>query len=127
MNRKKIAVFTGSRAEYGLLRHLIRRIREAHDLELQLIVSGTHLSRRYGFNISEIDADDVQPAALLPISLDNTVQPSMAILTSEALAKVAQSLETLSPQVLIVLGDRYEAFAAAAAHLGCQSLPSAWR
>ena len=115
MTSKKIAVFTGSRAEYGLLRHLIRRIREAQDLELQLIVSGTHLSKRYGFTISEIEADDIQPAALLPISLDNTVQPSMAILTSEALAKVAQSLETLSPQVLIVLGDRYEAFAAAAA------------
>jgi len=118
MTRKKIAVFTGSRAEYGLLRHLVRRINEDHDLELQLIVSGSHLSKRYGFTLSEIEADGIQPAALVPLSIDKNPQASMAVLTAEALAGVGQSLERLQPHLLIVLGDRYETFAgAAAAHL----------
>jgi UDP-hydrolysing UDP-N-acetyl-D-glucosamine 2-epimerase len=116
--KKKIAVFTGARAEYGLLRHLVQRINEDEELELQLIVSGSHLSERYGCTISEIQADGINPTALIPLSLDNNPQPSMAVLTAEALAGVGQSLESLQPQILIVLGDRYEAFAAAsAAHL----------
>lgn len=116
--KKKIAVFTGTRAEYGLVRRLARRINEDEELELQLVVSGSHLSDRYGRTISEIQGDGIQPAALIPLSLDNSPQPSMAVLTAEALAGVGQSLESLQPQILIVLGDRYEAFAAsAAAHL----------
>lgn len=115
MTSKRIAVFTGSRAEYGLLRHLVRHISEDHDLELQLVVSGSHLSKRYGFTLSEIEADGIQPAALVPLSLDKNPQPSMAALTAEALAGVSQYLENIQPHLLIVLGDRYEAFAAAAA------------
>jgi UDP-hydrolysing UDP-N-acetyl-D-glucosamine 2-epimerase len=119
---KKIAVFTGSRAEYGLLRHLVRRISEDKVLELQLIVSGSHLSKRYGFTILEIEADGIQPAALVPLSLDKCSQPSMSVLTAEALEGVCRALESLEPHLLIVLGDRYEAFAAAAAaHL--QGIP----
>lgn len=122
MLKKKIAVFTGSRAEYGLLRHLIRLINEDQGLELSLIVSGSHLSERYGCTISEIEADGIHPAALVPLSLDSSPQPSMAVLTAEALSGIGQALEKLQPQTIIVLGDRYEAFAAAAAaHL--QGLP----
>ena len=115
MPNKRIAVFTGSRAEYGLLRHLVRRISEDHYLDLQLIVSGSHLSKHYGFTLSEIKADGIRPAALVPLSLDKNPQPSMAVLAAEALSGVGQSLASLQPHLLIVLGDRYEAFAAAAA------------
>ena len=112
---RRIAVFTGSRAEYGLLRHLIAAIAAEPGLDLQLIVSGSHLSERHGRTVAEIEADGLQPAALVPLCLDVNPQPSMAALSAEALAGVAQALERLQPQLLILLGDRYEAFAAAAA------------
>ena len=115
MTTKKIAVFTGTRAEYGLLRHLIRRLSLDQNFLLQLIVSGSHLSKYHGYTISEIVADGIQPAALVPLSLDDSDQVSMASLTSEALAGIGRALESLQPHLLIVLGDRYEAFAAAAA------------
>lgn len=110
-----IAVFTGSRAEYGLLRHLIAGIAAEPGLNLQLIVSGSHLSASHGNTLAEIEADGHQPAAQVPLALDQTPPPSMAALSAEALAGVAQALERLQPELLVVLGDRYEAFAAAAA------------
>jgi UDP-hydrolysing UDP-N-acetyl-D-glucosamine 2-epimerase len=116
--KKKIAVFTGTRAEYGLLRSLISRINGDDDLDLQLIVSGSHLSVRHGRTISEIEADDILPSAIIPLSLDTNPQTSMSVLTAEALAGVGLCFESLKPDILIVLGDRYEALAAAtAAHL----------
>ncbi len=114
--QRSIAVFTGSRAEYGLLRHLITAIADEPGLRLQLIVSGSHLSTCYGGTIDEIiNLDGHRPAALVPLSLDSRPQPSMAILSAQALAGVAEALVSLQPELLILLGDRYEAFAAAAA------------
>lgn len=113
--QRPIAVFTGSRAEYGLLRHLIAAIAADPGLHLQLIVSGSHLSASHGRTLAEIEADGHQPAALVPLALDQKPAPSMAALSAEALAGVASVLEGLQPQLLILLGDRYEAFAAAAA------------
>jgi len=116
--KKRVAVFTGSRAEYGLLRHLIKNINEDRRLELQLIVSGSHLSKLYGKTIDEVEMDGFVPAAVVPLSLDCIPQPSMAILASEALLGISHALQELKPRTLIVLGDRYETFAAAAsAHL----------
>ena len=71
-NVRRIAVFTGSRAEYGLLRHLIAAIAAEPGLALQLIVSGSHLSERHGRTVAEIEADGLQPAALMPLSLEAT-------------------------------------------------------
>ncbi|MCP9941914.1 UDP-N-acetylglucosamine 2-epimerase (hydrolyzing) [Cyanobium sp. ATX 6E8] len=115
MAERRIAVFTGSRAEYGLLRHLIKAIDAEPGLALQLIVSGSHLSQRHGSTVAEIEADGTPIAARVPLSLDANPVPSMATLTAEALAGVGKALERLQPGLLILLGDRYEAFAAAAA------------
>lgn len=113
--KRHIAVFTGSRAEYGLLRHLIAAIATEPGLELQLIVSGSHLSACHGYTLTEIEADGHQAAAVVPLSLDQSPPHSMAVLSAEAMAGIADALEKLQPQLLILLGDRYEAFAAAAA------------
>ena len=122
MAERRIAVFTGSRAEYGLLRHLIKAIDAEPGLALQLIVSGSHLSQGHGSTVAEIEADGMPIAARVPLSLDANPVPSMATLTAEALAGVGKALERLQPGLLILLGDRYEAFAAAAAaHL--QGIP----
>jgi len=124
MPERRIAVFTGSRAEYGLMRHLIRAIEAEPALTLQLIVSGSHLSACHGNTVAEIEADGVAIAARVPLSLETTPLPSMAALTAEAMAGVGGALQQLQPALLILLGDRYEAFAAAAAaHL--QGIPVA--
>lgn len=114
-DQRLIAVFTGSRAEYGLLRHLIAGIAAEPSLNLQLIVSGSHLSGNHGGTLAEIEADGHEAAALVPLSLDQKPPHSMAALSAEALDGIAQALERLRPERLILLGDRYEAFAAAAA------------
>ena len=114
-DQRRIAVFTGSRAEYGLMRHLVASIAAEPCLRLQLIVSGSHLSACHGGTLTEIKADGHEAAALVPLSLDQKPPPSMAALTGEALDGIAQALERLQPERLILLGDRYEAFAAAAA------------
>ena len=82
---RRIAVFTGSRAEYGLLRHLIAAIDADPGLAVQLIVSGSHLSERHGSTVAEIHTDGLYPAALVPLSLEAPTPPSMAALSAEGL------------------------------------------
>ena len=65
----KIGVFSGNRAEYGLLKHLIKAIDLEPDLELQLFLSGSHLSKMYGESINEVLSDNIEPKALIPLSL----------------------------------------------------------
>jgi len=110
-----IAVFTGSRAEYGLLRHLIAAIAAEPDMKLQLIVCGSHLSEGQGRTVKEIEDDGIEHARVVPLNLDGHKKLSMAVLSAEAMAGVGHALESLRPQLMIVLGDRYETFAAAAA------------
>lgn len=109
----KVAVFTGTRAEYGLLRHLVKSLIIDSSFELHLLVSGTHLSGQYGSTVSEIHQDGIQPSALIPLDFEN--EHSMAALCSQAMAGVSNALAKLGSQLLILLGDRYETFAAAAA------------
>ena len=78
-------------------------------------MSGSHLSACHGNTLTEIEADGHQAAALVPLSLDQSPAHSMAVLSAEAMAGIADALEKLQPKLLILLGDRYEAFAAAAA------------
>ena len=121
MARKKrlnVAIFTGSRAEYGLMRYLIAAVKRHPDLELQLLVGGAHLSKKHGMTIQEIEADLHQAAAQIYISLDQDPEPSIAGLTAETIHGVSEAILRLKTDLMIVLGDRYETYGAAtAAHL----------
>ena len=126
---RKIAIMTGTRADYGLLRNLIASVAEASTganpaAELQLIVTGTHLSNEHGHTIDEILADGFTPAAKVEIwggaaaaDAADTANPSLtaAIETGEAIANFSRTLATLKPDVVVILGDRLEAFAMASA------------
>ena len=112
---KKIAVFTGTRAEYGLLRHLCRRIEDSKNFELLLIVSGTHLSPKHGYAYKEIQEDGFEAASLIPLPLDKSPSPSISYLTAKVIEEMSITLDKLQPNLLIILGDRYESFAAASA------------
>ena len=112
---RKICILTGTRAEYGLLRFLIAEVRADPDLELQLVVTGMHLSPEFGLTIKEI-LEEGHPVA-------NKVEMLMSSDTSVGLAKsigvgimgFADCFENLKPDLVVLLGDRFEMLAAATA------------
>ena len=111
----RVAVFTGSRADYGLLRPLLRLLRVDDRFELRLIVTGAHLDEAHGMTVREIEAEGMPISARVPLPLDDDSLSGVARAMGAAVGGVADALEEWTPDVLVVLGDRYEAFAAAAA------------
>ena len=115
---KKIALFTGTRAEYGLMKTLARDLNNDDYFDFNLLISGAHLSRKYGNTINEIKKDGILTNFILPIDIDTNKKSDMGLQTSEIIKKVTLALETLDTEYLIILGDRFESFGAAtAAHL----------
>jgi UDP-hydrolysing UDP-N-acetyl-D-glucosamine 2-epimerase len=112
---KKIAVATATRAEYGLLAPLLAEIRKRPALALQLIVTGAHLSEKYGHTIDAIRADGFDIAATVEINLDSDTRADLGAAMGACLGGFAAQLNTLAPDVLVILGDRYEMLAVAAA------------
>lgn len=111
----KICVFTGTRAEYGLLLPLLNRIEQDPDTELQLLVSGSHLSDRHGHTVDAILADGFTIQATVPLQLNDDTRLGVATAMGEALTGCAHALDKIRPDILILLGDRYECFACATA------------
>ncbi len=116
MNRK-ICIVTGSRAEYGLLRELIRAVQQADGLQLQLLATGMHLSPEFGLTYREIEDDgfhlDGKVEMLLSADTATGVAKSMGL----GLIGLGEAFERLRPDLIVLLGDRFEIFAAAAAAL----------
>jgi GDP/UDP-N,N'-diacetylbacillosamine 2-epimerase (hydrolysing) len=109
--KRKICVVTGTRAEYGLLYWLMKEIESDSDLELQLIVTGMHLSPEFGLTYKEIEKDfKIDKKIEILLSSDT----SIGISKSMGLAQIsfAEVYEELKPDILVVLGDRYEIFSA---------------
>lgn len=112
MSKKKICIVTGSRAEYGLLYWLIRAVKEDQDLELQLIVTGMHLSSEFGFTYKEIEKDfKIDKKIDMHLSLDTSVEISRSM--GIAQTSFSEAFNELKPNIVVVLGDRYEIFSAA--------------
>ena len=111
MNKRKICIITGTRAEYGLLYWLMKEIKLDDDLELQLIVTGMHLSPEFGLTYKEIEKEfKIDKKIEMLLSSDT----SIGISKSMGLAQIsfAEVYEELKPDMLVVLGDRYEIFSA---------------
>ncbi len=115
MNKRKIAVVTGSRAEYGLLYWLLHEINEDNDLELMLIVTGMHLSADFGSTYKEIEKDGFHIAAKVDILSQEDTPEAVAYSTGQGLLQFTETLNRLKPDILVVLGDRYEILSAALA------------
>lgn len=116
---RKICVVTGTRAEYGLMSRLIRLINDSDKTQLQLIATNMHLSPRFGNTYLEIEADGIKIDKKVPIIDDSA--PDTAVETlysmSRALYGFAEAYAELKPDLVVVLGDRYEILAAATAAL----------
>ena len=105
---RRIAVFTGNRAEYGLLSPILQAVMKCPSLELQLIVGGAHLDATYGQTREEIVADGFDIAAEVSAGLGKDTARAIG----EGVVAVADVLDELKPDILVVYGDRFEAFAA---------------
>ena len=111
MKKRKICVITGSRAEYGLLYWLMKEIEACDDLELQLIVTGMHLSPEFGLTFQEIEKEfNINKKIEILLSSDTPI----SISKSMGLAQIsfAECFEDIKPNLIVVLGDRYEIFSA---------------
>ena len=113
--QKKVAVFTGTRAEYGLLYWLLHDIKADAELQLQLIVSGSHLSPEFGLTYRQIEADGFVINEKIDMLLSSDTAAATVKSMGIALLGLADALQRLQPDVLVLLGDRYEALAAAQA------------
>jgi len=114
---KKICIVTGTRAEYGLFYWLIKGIQEDPDLDLQLVVTGTHLSHEFGYTISEIRNDGFPISKSIEILLSSDT--AVGVSKSMGLAQISfsEAFAQLQPDILVLLGDRTEIFAAASCAL----------
>lgn len=114
---RKICVITGSRAEYGLLSGLMRAIQEDNGLQLQIIATNMHLSPEFGLTYKEIEKDgfhiDKKVQMLLSSDTSNATTKSVGLAT----IGFADAYEDLQPDLIIVLGDRFEILAAVSAAL----------
>ncbi len=104
---------TGSRAEYGLLYWLLKEIDSDPDLELQLVVTGMHLSPEFGYSLQRIKSDGFTVADQIEILLSSDTPVGMAKSTGLGIISFADSFRRLSPDMLVLLGDRFEIFSAA--------------
>ena len=112
---KKIAVITATRAEYGLLIPLIRRITEDAELELCLIVTGTHLSDKYGCTINAIRKDGFLIAHEIPILEDGNTSFDISLTMANATKGFAACFRDDRPDMVVILGDRTEMLGVAVA------------
>ncbi len=108
---RKIAVFTGTRAEYGLLYWVMKGLHESIDSEFQLFVGGMHLSHEFGYTVNQIEADGFPIAERMEflVSSDSSVGISKSM--GLALISAAETFSRHKPDLLVVLGDRFEALA----------------
>ena len=112
---RRIAVVTGSRADYGLLKGVLTRLQKMDDVDLQLIVCGMHLLPKFGETWRIIEADGFEIAAKIDLELTDDRAETVARGTGIGVAGFAEALARLRPDLIVVLGDRYEILSAAVA------------
>lgn len=114
---RKICVYTSTRAEFGLLRRLIHTIDKSRDTDLQLLVSGTHLSRDQGYTISEIENEGFFPSYTADIELTDDTPTGICRSMGLAFSLYGDALKNLAPDLVLLLGDRFETLCMAGACL----------
>ena len=112
---KKVCVITGTRAEYGLLRSVIKQIEQSKLIDLQLVVTGTHLSPEFGMTLWEIEQDGFSPDKKIEILLGSDTPSAITKSVGVGLLGFADAFQELKPDIVLILGDRFEIFAAATA------------
>ncbi len=117
MKKKKICIITGSRADYGILSFFLKKIQHDKDFDLKLIVTATHLVPKYGNTFKEILKDNIKifKKVKLPLKDDRVFDISKA--TASGIIKYTEELSKIKPDLVLVLGDRFESLAFSIASL----------
>ena len=115
MKKRVVALFTGSRAEYDLQFTILRAIDRHPSLDYRLLVAGAHLDPNFGYTLNEIRNDGFHLDAEIEIEMDTKSHFSTAQAIGSGVLKISKVLDEMRPDIVVVYGDRFEAFAAAIA------------
>ena len=110
---KKILIVTGARSEYGLMKNLMSKINNNENLSLDIIVTGSHMSEKFGYTYKEIELDGFKITKKINILSNSDTNLDIIQSMSIALTKISKAIKSLDPSIVIILGDRYEAFISA--------------
>ena len=113
MTGKKICVVTGTRAEYGLLYPVLKEIKSRKNLQLQLVVTTAHLSNEFGLTYRQIEKDGLFIDAKVENLLSSDTKSAVSKSAGLATILISDIFSRLNPDVVLLLGDRYESHAAA--------------
>lgn len=108
---KKINILTATRAEYGLLKPIIKKLMEVSEFDVRVVVTGAHLSPEFGLTYKEIENDGIKIDKKIEILLSSDTPTSISKSMGLAMISFADYFEELMPDMLLVLGDRYETLA----------------
>ncbi len=108
----KVAVVTGTRSEYGIMKPVLRAIEAKPELKLLLVVTGMHLSHDFGYTVNEIEGDGFKVDAKVEMPLSSDTLEAMAKSIGIGIIGMAEIWEQLKPDIVLVLGDRVEPLAA---------------
>lgn len=110
---RKICFVTGTRAEYGLLSRLMRAVAEDDELQLQVVATNMHLMPEYGETYREIEADGFHIDCIVPMNKPSDDASGIIVSMAEEMQGMNKALALLNPDILVLLGDRYEILVAA--------------
>ena len=117
MKKRKVCVITGSRAEYDLIKFLMQKIKNDKHFSLKVIVTGSHLSKNYGYTVNRIKSDGFKNFTQLPILPKKESSDTIAKASSKGITGFFNLFSKFKPDLNIIFGDRYEMLSAAIASL----------
>lgn len=115
MRPRKIIYVTGTRADYGLMREVLKKLNASPDIDLALCVTGMHLVELYGNTIKEIETDEFRICGLVPVDIQQSTHLTMAKSVGHEIIGMAEIFTSEKPELILLLGDRGEMLAAAIA------------
>ena len=113
--KKNLFIFTGSRADYGILKNLVIDLKKEKNIITKLVAGGSHFSKKYGYSIQEIINDRIKVSHKISLKIQNTRDIDIVNFISKSINKYGKVLKKNNPDYVLLLGDRFETFSFAIA------------
>lgn len=113
MNKRKVIYVTGTRADYGLMREILKKLERSEDIDLSICVTGMHLDSLYGDTIEEIKHDKFRICGIIPVEVKDATHTSMVKAIGHEIIGMTEVFDKEQPDLILLLGDRGEMLAAA--------------
>ncbi|MDA9605987.1 UDP-N-acetylglucosamine 2-epimerase [bacterium] len=115
--KKKILVYTASRSEYGILKSIIFELKKTKNINLRVLATGTHLRTKFGKTIKEIESDNVNSLTKINTFRDLSDEKNISSAISNGISKISEYLRIFKPDIVLILGDRFDLFGVGIASL----------